>query len=354
MVRLKNSKLYKFSIYSLVSLFLITFIPTGIIIFNYDYKSDWTYTIENKLIADNTFFYEEDAHTTTMVNLLGFRFPNRTTLIKINIHKNSDPFKYYILKAISINKSKKSIVSISILQGYSNEFSINYSLNDYNIYSIQFHPLEKNNLTYIDVDVEYGYYKQGLNSLKLQDFLDIMFPIFLFTLILFAVLILILYRNEIVFLKDPFRIKKNVNDNEIAEMLNELIYSENINPEIIDTMIIVIDNVKTNDFFNASLNIFPIIENIANSIIASKGMNFRKSKGLHQKLNQIQKWGYLKKVKYKNKIIAYRNQLIHGDWEDIQQIDKKFLFFRSLKLLVEVMENARDKSIQRVDGKDLV
>jgi len=104
--------------------------------------------------------------------------------------------------------------------------------------------------------------------------------------------------------------------------------------------------VKINDFHNASLSIFPIIENLANSIINSKDMNFRNFKGLHQKLSQIQKWGYLKTVKDKKKIIGYRNQLIHGDWKDIQQIDKKYLFFRSLKLLGEVIENVKDISIK--------
>ena len=346
MIRLKNSNLYQFSIYFLISLFLITFIPTVIIAFNYDYKADWTYTIENKSMADNTFFYEVDTHTTTLVNLLGFRFPNRTILIEINAHKNSDPFEYCIFQAISINKSQNSIISVSILEGYSTELPINYTLDDNNIYSIQFQPHENNNLTYIDVDVEYGYYKQGLNYLKLQNFLQIALPILIFALTSFVVLILILYRNEIVFLKDPFRIKKNVNDNEIAELLNKLIYSEIKNPEIIDTMINMIDDVKINDFHNASLKIFPIIENLANSIIASKGMNFRKLRGLHRKLTQIQKWGYLKKVKNKSKIIEYRNQLMHGDWKIIQQINKKYLFFRSLQLLVEVMENAKDISIK--------
>ena len=159
-------------------------------------------------------------------------------------------------------------------------------------------------------------------------------------------LILILFRIEIIFLKDPFRIKKNVNDIEIVELLDKLIYSENKNPEIIDTMINMIDNVKINDFHNASLKIFPIIENLANSIIDSKGMNFRNLNGLHQKLLQIQKWGYLKKVKDKNKIIGYRYQLMHGDWKEIQQINKKYLFFRSLQLLVEIIKNAKDISIK--------
>lgn len=352
MVRLKNSKLYQFSIYFLLSLFLITFIPTGLFIFNYDYKADWTYTIENKPIADNTFFYEKDTYTTTMVNPLGFRFPNRTILIKINVHKNSDIFKYYIFQAIYINKSQNFIMSVSILEGYSNELPINYTLNDNKIYSIQFNPLENNNLTYIDVDIEYGYYKQGLSYFKLENFLQIALPISIFALTSFVVLILILFRNEIVFLKDPFRIKKYVYDSEIVELLDRLIYSENKNPEIIDTMFNMIDNVKINDFHNASLNIFPIIENLANSIIESKDMNFRIYKGLSQKLSQIQKWGYLKKVKDKNKIIKYRNQLLHGDWNVIQQINKKYLFFRSLQLLVEVMENAKDKPIQKINEKD--
>lgn len=130
MIRLKNSNLYQFSIYFLISLFLITFIPTVIITFNYDYKADWTYTIENKSIADNTFFYEVDTHTTTMVNLLGFRFPNRTILIKINVHKNSDPFKYYIFQAIYINKSQNFIVSVSL------QFLLNLPLNNQKLSSI--------------------------------------------------------------------------------------------------------------------------------------------------------------------------------------------------------------------------
>ena len=346
MIRLKNSNLYQFSIYFLISLFLITFIPTVIIAFNYDYKADWTYTIENKSIADNTFFYEVDTHTTTLVNLLGFRFPNRTILIEINAHKNSDPFEYCIFQAISINKSQNSIISVSILEGNSNEMPINFTLDDNNIYSIQFHPLQKNNLTYIDVEVEYRYYKQGLNYFMLQDYLQIALTISIFALSSFAVLIFIFFKNEIAFLKDPFRIKKKVNDVEIAELLDKLIYSEKINPEIIDSMINMIENVKINDFHNASLNIFPIIENLANSIIASKGMNFRNSNGLHQKISQIQKWGYLKKVKDKSKIIKYRNQLMHGDWKEIHEIDKKYLFFRSLQLLVEAMENAKNISIK--------
>ena len=327
-------------------LFIISIIFTGIIIFNYDYEEDWTYSIENRSITGYTFFYENDTQTTTMVNLLGFRFPNRTILIKINVHKNSDPFKYYILQAISINKNQNFIMSESILAGCSNELPINYTLNDYNIYSIQFHPLENNNLTHIDVNIEFGYYKQGLNYFKLRNFLQLTQPISIFALTSFVVLLLILFRNKIVFLKDPFRIKKYVNDNDIADLLNKLIYSKNKNPEIIDTMFNMIDNVKINDFLNASLNIFPIIENISNSIIDSRGMKSRNFNGLNQKLSQIQTCGYLKKMKDKNKITRYRNQLMHGDWKDIQQINKKYLFFRSLQLLVEILENVSKKSIQ--------
>ncbi len=84
----------------------------------------------------------DNSDINTMVYLFGF-------------NKNSDPFKYYISHTIPINISKNSIISVSLLHGYSNELPINYTLSDKNIYSIQFHPLSNNNLTYIDVDVDY-------------------------------------------------------------------------------------------------------------------------------------------------------------------------------------------------------
>lgn len=322
----------------LALIFITTFISSIIFIFNYDYQTDWSYKNEKYSIADNTFFYEKDYQTITMANPLGFTFPNRTVKIKLITNDYSESFKYQVFQAIYINKSQNLMISNLILEGLSNELPLIYDLNDNNIYSIRFSPLYNNNLTYIVVDIEYGYYEQGLNYIKIMDVLRITIPISFLTAILFLALLLILFQKKLSILKDPFRINKHIDNREIKHLLTKLVSSEINTPIMYNSIVEIIENVKLNNFHNASLKIFPIIERISNSIIESKGIKPDK-KGLNRKFGLLQKWGHLKKVSDRKKILKYRNQLIHGDWNEIQKINTNYLFIRSLQILVEIIIN---------------
>lgn len=304
------------------------------------YENDWTLESGHYFISDHTITILSDTGGLLTLNHIYYGFPNRTINMNITVKSESDPFKFIIYKATHV--SKNIMESEEYIIGNSSMLPVYYELEDNNIYSIAFMPININNLTSIMVEINYQYYSFGniyYQVISINDFLMSFFQIFSSILIIFLIFqFIVMYW----YMKDPYLLYKYVKNKDNREVYKKILYSEVLTGLQINRVIKIAKDNRQKDFHSGIESLYPLIENYINDILKQYERNPRSCGDLYKKFQLLKNFNLFPQDfdqdKEQKKI---RDLFLHGNWENIKFEDIEKIFREGLRLFSELIEKTR-------------